>query len=186
MVFRLIAPNRLEVTLSPQEIEQSGIDFENDSSANLKRLKKYLLSLLAQAQTQADDFFLFGESLVIEIYAEENGGATVLFSSKGEKAHELCQPVVFCFDNSEDMLLGATKLFALHGHRLFQSALYQCSMNWLLIIRPMDGFDSPAVRALYEYGEFLQGGSLVAALVEEHCKPIILEHAVDMISYYFS
>ncbi len=189
MVFRLVSPDRLKVVLTAQDVEHVGIDWESQDTAEVKKLRRYLLGVLAQAQSQTDTaFLLLGDRLLIEIYPEDDGGATVYFvmEQKEVPAASICEPILFCFYDTEALLRGALQLFSLHGHRLLQSALYRQADCWQLIIRPMDGQNGPAVNLLAEYGVRAEGGSLLCALVEEHFKPIIREHAIDMLSYYFS
>ena len=188
LLFRLVAPDRLKVVLSAQDVEHVGIDWDSQDSTDVKKLKRYLLSILAQAQSQTDTaFLLLGERLVIEIYPDDSGGATVYFAMEQDEPHaSICEPVIFSFHDTEELIRGALQLFSLHGHRLLQSALYQEGEVWQLIVRPMDGENGPAVSLLSEYGMRAEGDSLSAAIIEEHCKPIIREHAIDMLSYYFS
>ncbi len=189
LVFRLVSPDRLKVVLTAQDVEQVGIDWDSQDTAEVKKLRRYLLGVLAQAQSQTDtSFLLLGDRLLIEIYPEDDGGATVYFVMEQKEAHtaSICEPVMFSFDDTEALICGALQLFSLHGHRLLQSALYRQQDCWQLIIRPMDGQNGPAVNLLSEYGQRAEGGSVLCAIVEEHCKPIIREHAIDMLSYYFS
>lgn len=188
MVFHLVAPDRLKVILSAQDVQQVGIDWDSQDTAELKKLKRYLLEVLAKAQSQTDTaFMLIGERLLIEIYPDEDGGATVYFAMEQVDQHaSICEPVIFSFCDAEALICGALQLFSLYGHRLLQSELYKLEENWQLIIRPMDGENGPAVNLLSEYGQRVADGSISSAIIEEHCKPIIKEHAVDMLSYYFS
>lgn len=188
MVFRLVAPDRLKVVLSAKDVEQVGIDWDSQDTAEVKKLRRYLLSVLAQAQSQTDTaFLLLGERLLIEIYPDDEGGATVYFAmEQNEPLVSICEPVIFSFYETEDLINGALQLFSLHGHRLLQSALYKNGEIWQLILRPMDGENGPAVNLMSEYGIRASGGGLLASMIEEHCKPIIKEHAIDMLSYYFS
>lgn len=185
MIFRLASSNRLEVILSAQDAAQANISFESESPADLKRLKKYLLSVLAQAQTHTEAPFFTGQRLLIEIHPDDTGGAAVYFIGEGENARQLYEPMVFCFDCSDDMLEAALKLFKLYGHRLFKSSLYQLGECWQLIIGLIDGDSNSEANLLTEYGGTLIGRELMAALIKEHGRPIIRERAVDMLCYYF-
>lgn len=188
LVFRLVSPDRLKVVLTAQDVQQVGIDWESQDTSEVKKLRRYLLGVLAQAQSHTDtSFLLLGDRLLIEIYPEDDGGATVYFVMEQKEAYaSICEPVIFSFDDAEALIRGSLQLFSLHGHRLLQSSLYRFEQSWQLIIRPMDGQNGPAVNLLSEYGQRAEGGSVLSAIIEEHCKPIIREHAIDMLSYYFS
>lgn len=185
MVFRLISPNRLEVLLTAQDTDSAKLNFESESPADLRRLKKYLLSLLAQAQSKLEQPFFTGDRLLIEIHPEPDGSAAIFFIGEDDCCRQLCEPAVFGFDDSEQLLTAAIKLFRQYGHRLFKSALYLLNDEWLLIISPIDGESEPAASLLAEYGGMPHGKALTAAMIKEHGKPIIRERAVDMLNYYF-
>lgn len=189
MVFRLIAPDRLKITLTPQDAGKAGVSWESEDPADLKQLRRYLLGLLAQAQSQSDTaFFLTGERLLIEIYPDERGGATVFFTTEHRlPSHStLYEPVALCFADAQQLIDGAVRLFSLHGHRLLQSALYHLTEGWLLVVHPMDGPTGPAVALLAEYGAVVAQGALATAVLTEHSRPILQEQAVDLLAHYFS
>ncbi|MFV0498217.1 MAG: adaptor protein MecA [Candidatus Fimivivens sp.] len=188
MLFRLVAPDRLKVVLTAQDVQQLDVDWESHDASEIKKLRRYLLGILAQVQSQTDaSFLLLGDRLLIEIYPGDDGSATIYFVMEEKETHtSICEPVIFSFDDTEALICGSLQLFSLHGHRLLQSALYRFEQSWQLIIRPMDGQNGPAVNLLTEYGQRAKGGSILSAIIEEHCKPIIREHAIDMLSYYFS
>ena len=185
MVFRLISPNRLEVLLTAQDTDTAKLNFESENPADLKRLKKYLLSLLAQAQSKLEQPFFTGDRLLIEIHPEPDGSAAIFFIGEDDCPRQLCEPTVFGFGNSEELLTAAVKLFRQYGYRLFKSSLYLLKGEWLLIICPIDGQAQPAASLLAEYGGVPHGKAITAAMIKEHGKPIIRERAVDMLNYYF-
>ena len=185
MVFRLISPNRLEVLLTAQDTLSAKLNFESESPDDIKRLKKYLLSVLAQAQSKLEQPFFTGERLLIEIHPEADGSAAIFFIGEENLCRQLCEPAVFSFDDSENLLNAAIKLFRQYGHRVFKSALYSLNGEWLLIISPIDGDSEPAATLITEYGGVPRGRSLTAAMIKEHGKPIIRERAVDMLQFYF-
>ncbi len=184
MQFDHISSNRIRVTLSPQDIAAAGIDPESNDQQEIKRLKKYLFLLLSQIRSQSDLPVIENGTLYIEIYPDPSGGAVIYFTTD-QDAPELYEPSVFCFYSVGELIKAAVTLFSFYGHRLFKSSLYQCSDRWLFIIRPFDGALSPAVSLLGEYGEHIPGGSVISAVIEERCKPIIRERAADMLAFYF-
>lgn len=185
LIFKLISPNRLEVTLTAQDTLSAELNFESESPADIKRLKKYLLSVLAQAQSKLEQPFFTGDRLLIEIHPEADGSAEIYFIGEENMCRQLCEPAVFGFDDSELLLNAAVKLFQQYGHRLFKSSLYSLKDEWLLIISPIDGEAEPAASLLAEYGGTPHGRTLVSAIVKEHGKPIIRERALDMLEHYF-
>lgn len=181
MIYRLITPNKLQITFSQREATAAGIDFECGDAANLKRLKKYLTELLHRLQTQDEALaFCEGRRLLIEIYPEEDG-ATVVFTAESTE-NNFCEALVFSFESSTLLLNACRSLFAEHGHRLLQSELYRLDGVWLLIILPMDKDGGPAKTLLAEYGALCLIGGAAAAAVREHGEKILEEHAVDTIA----
>lgn len=185
MTFKLISPKKLEVTLSTQDCAAAGINWECDSPNDIRRLKKYLLSVLAQAQSRLEQPFYTGERLLIEIHPEPDGSAYVFFISEEELFHTFCEPEVFGFNDSEQLLNACLKLFRQYSHRLLKSSLYLFNDEWLLTLNPIDGDIASAADLIAEFGGKRYGSALTAAVISEHGKPIIGERALDMINYYF-
>jgi len=180
--FEYLSSDRIKVVLTAQDIADSGIDFESDDEKDIKRLKGYLFFLLSKIKLQYDAA-TEDASLYIEIYPQRTGGALIYFIiDRGH--HNICEPLVFCFENSNDLIKAASALYSNYSHRLYKSALYQYKSCWLLIIRPLDGNLSPAATLLMEYGELIDSDLLTSAVIQEHCKPIIRERAADMLFYY--
>lgn len=184
MVYRLISPNKLQITFSQREAAAAGIDFESDDQSNLKRLKKYLIDLLHRLQTQDEALrFAEGKRLLIEIYPEEDG-ATVVFTAERNETG-FCEALVFSFDDCSSLLAACRSLFAEHGHRILQSELYRLSGIWLLIILPMEKGGGPAKTLLSEYGSLCLCGGIACSAVKEHGEKIISDHAVDTLAVRF-
>lgn len=184
MIFKLISSGRLEVVLTAQEICSAGIDPESESPAEIKRLKRYLLSLLAQAQSRLEQPFLTGEQLLIEIHPQPDGSANIFFISEEAVFHRICEPTAFGFSSSEQLISAAITLFKQYSHRLFKSSLYSLRGEWLLIISPIESESDPAA-LLAEFDAKDYGKTLIPAIIAEHCEPIIAESAVDTLSRYF-
>lgn len=184
MKFEYLSNDRIKVTLSAADLSEAGIDLENSDQADIKKLKSYLFFLFSKINLPSDYTEDENGTLYIEIYPRPNGGATVYFIID-RKSRELCEPSVFCFYNADDAVNAATVLYSNCSHRIYKSALYRCGICWLLVICPLDGHCGIAEKLLSEYGERVCNGSITAAAIEEHCKPVIRERAVDMISFYF-
>jgi len=184
MNYEYISPNRVRVTLSLDDIISAGLNLESGKESDIRKLKKYLLIILAQIKSEYGFPAENGETLCIEIYPDSFGGAEIYFSTE-QHTFGICQPYIFCFYDSNSLIDAAVRLFSCYGHRLFKSALYQYKNLWLFLIRPFDGTSGPAINLLSEYGHHLWTGATAAAIIEEHCKPIIRERASDMIYFYF-
>lgn len=183
--WNISSHNNIKVYITSQEFILAGIDPQSDHPGNIKKLKRYLLAMLAQAKL--NDIFPYESDvkLIIEVYPDKFGGAEIHFLP-AHKTKTLCQPQVFCFYDSTTLIEATIKLFSLYGHRIFKSTLYQFDRLWLLTICLLDEPLSPAILLLSEYGFQIPGSDETAALIEEHCKPIIKQRAADTISYYFS
>jgi len=181
----ITSSNMVEVYITPHQFLIAGIDPQSSTPQNAKKLKRYLLFLLTQISTTHSFFAGPNDQLLIEIYPDQTGGAAVRFIIKRDN-QKLCRPLVFCFNDSDTLIEAAVKLLSVHGHRLFKSDLYKCDALWLLIISLIDPNINTAKILLSEYGFFISDKSETAALIKEHCKPILLDKAADTISLYFS
>lgn len=184
MVFKLISTGRLEVVLTSQDILSAQIDLESEAPDDIRRLKKYLLSLLAQAQSRLAQPCLSGEQLLIEIHPRPDGSASIFFISEGCLPHRFCEPQSFGFDDSEKLISAAIMLFYQYSHRLFKSSLYLLKNEWLLMLSPIDN-ETDATALLAEFDAKPYNNALIPAMIKEHGKPIIAENAVDLLSRYF-
>lgn len=185
MMFHLVSDDTLRATLSAQDVGLLGLSFDERDPAALRQLRLALLTLLAEAQASTG-FLPQAGHIAIELYPEEDGGCTVVFRADGDGDGKATYcPVVFRFDDAETLIEASVRLFSLHGHRLFGSALYRLGGAYRLIVRPMDGEAGAAANLLSEYGLREAAGFVAAALIEEHGTPILTEHAVDTLSYYF-
>jgi len=185
MEWSAFYPNHIKAYITSQEFHLAGIDPQSDDPGNIKKLKRYLIFLLAHAKANYSFACEPDSRLVIEIYPDQSGGAEIHFLPE-HKTKKLCQTEIFCFDDSTALIEATVKLFSLYGHRIFKSSLYQRFGLWLLIVQLLDESPSPVHLLLTEYGFQISGRDETAALIEEHCKPIIKQRAVDTISYYFS
>lgn len=181
MVFRLLSNDRLKATLTAQDARRMQLEWETADPQALRQLKRSLLGLLAEARTRID-FFPVSRQLLIEIYPDEQGGATVYFCASSPLDGDAES---FCFEDADSLIDAAVRLFPLCGHRLRDSALYRCRELWWLVIHPMDGEGSAAARLLSEYACRTSTDSFDAAVIAEHGLPILREQAADTLFYYF-
>ena len=86
----------------------------NEDPQALRQLKRGLLGLLAEAQTRLG-FFPASRRMLIEVYPDEQGGATVYFCADPPPGEE---PESFCFSDADSLIEAATRLVPLCGHRL--------------------------------------------------------------------
>ena len=183
--WNCISSDNVKVYITPREFTFAGIDPQSDAPNNIKKLKRYLIYLLSHPKIISAFESRTDGKLLIEIYPDQVGGAEIHFIFKGEYTR-IYHPLIFGFDNSQDLIEASVKLFSLYGHRLFKSELYQCGRLWVLIIQLFDESPSPVVLLLSEYGFSIKGADQTAALIKEHCKPILRQCAADTISFYFS
>ena len=181
MVFHLLSNDRLKATLTAQDARRLQLEWENEDPQALRQLKRGLLGLLAEARTRLG-FFPASRRMLIEVYPDEQGGATVYFCADPPPGEE---PESFCFSDADSLIEAAARLVPLCGHRLCGSALYRCRGLWWLVIRPMDGQGSDAGRLLAEYACRSSAAGFDAAAIEEHALPILREQAADTLFYYF-
>jgi len=183
--WNVLSSDNVKVYITPQEFTLAGIDPQSTSPGNIKKLRRYLIFLLTHPKISSAFALKSDGKLLIEIYPDQIGGAEIHFIFE-QKASAPYRTEIYCFDDSQELIEAAVKLFSLYGHRLFKSSLYQRGSLWLLIIQMLDESPGPTDLFLSEYGSPIKGTDETAALIEEHCKPILKQRAADTISFYFS
>lgn len=185
MTFR-IAGDRLKIALTAQDVELLGLNLKRQDAASLRQLKRALLRLLLDSGC-APGLFADARLIRMEVRPDEEGGCTVCCRADDRPADAAAgDPMIYAFDDAEDMIEAAVRLFSLHGHRICQSALYPGDPGYRLVVYPLDGPRGRVAALLSEYGRRLPGGALAAAVLEEHFSPILPERAVDTLCYHFS
>lgn len=185
MQWNMASSDVVEIYITPHQFLIAGVDPQSNTIQNTKKLKRYLLFLLSQISITHRFSGGSNDRMLIEIYPDQAGGATVYFIVE-QKNKKLYQPIIFCFDDSDALIDAATKLISMHGHRILKSDLYKHGHFWLLIIHIIGTNSVAATTLMSEYGLLIADKIETAALIKEHCHPIILNQAVDEIALYFS
>ena len=94
-------------------------------------------------------------------------------------------PVVYAFEDVDDLIHGSVKLFGRCSHRIRKSALYRVRGGWRLAVYPLDAREGLSLSLLDEYAPRCGQGPLAAAWLEEHGDRLVEDNAVDLLSAYF-
>ncbi|MCL2579890.1 MAG: adaptor protein MecA [Oscillospiraceae bacterium] len=173
MEFSLVGPDKLKVTLLPDDLERLGIDYR-DLDYKDENTRKVLIDLLTEGKLTAG-FQPQKAKLYIEVYPRAEGGCVIYYTrlSGGEvlpqgKFIPGPPPIVFAFENPETLLAGASKTWTLYRQRILASALYSMGCGYRLIVHPLDIGDQLSTSFLSEYGKLVGVGAVLAAYIEEH------------------
>ena len=175
MDFSLSGPDRLKVSLSADDLEAFGMDYQN-LDYNDGATREILLELLNKGRAEVG-FLPKRAKLYIEIYPREGGGCVIYYTRlPGNQPHTGWpflpgpSPIAFAFADAQTLLDGCAKAYGLYRHRIYKSSLYALGAQYRLIIYPLDYNDNLSVNFLSEYGRLVGEGQVLASYIEEHGK----------------
>jgi len=189
MEFTLITPDKLKVTLGPNDLAQLGISYEKLDYTD-PASKRMLISLLEQGKHEAG-FHPRKSKLFIEVFPSEEGGCIIYFTClrTGQAlsgGREGPGAVVFSFSDIESVIQAATHVFARYSHRIYKSSLYRMEDGYRLLVYPLDYADHLSILFLGEFAPRTGEGEVLAAFIQEHGRSIIEDCALDTLAKYFS
>lgn len=184
MVIKLIQENKLQITLSADDLAQLGITYEALDYVN-PTTRDAVSSLLKAAKRQVG-FEPADGRLLIEAYPLEEDGCVLYFTalSKKEKA-AATEPVLYEFSNVDLLLEGCCKLYRQYSHRIYKSSAYQMGGRYYLSLTALDSADGVAGGFLLEYSRRVGKGRLAEAYLEEHGNCLAQNNAADLFCRYF-
>lgn len=160
------------------------IDYEKEQTRTL------MLSLLETARLTTD--FSPDTRVFIEVFPANEGGCTIYFSDLGtgepkrwRVRRRSVSPAVYQFDDINNLIDCAVKLFRLYSHRIRKSSLYRVETGWRLALYPLDILENVTLPFVDEYAPRCGEGELAAVWLEEHGTCILADNAVDVLSSYF-
>ena len=173
MEFSLVSPEKLKVTLLPDDLARLGLSYEEIDYQD-ENTRKALTDLLAEGKAAAG-FQPRGAKLYIEVFPSAQGGCVIYYTrlSGGEaftKGRLLPgpPPIVFAFSDLDTLLQAGAQTFHLYRQRILASALYALGREYRLVIHPLDIGDHLSTNFLGEYGRFVGIGNVLVAYIEEH------------------
>ena len=181
LTIKRISEQKIKIILTEEKLTEFSVDYDRLDGSD-EDTRDFLLQLLELAW-QATGFYPEEGRLYVEAYPSDNG-CTIFFSaaSREDTPASVCTPVAFHFESADDLLQGARILFQRYGHRIYKSALYQTDHCYILIIHPLDQSGMDSVLLLAEYGRPFARGDLAAAVIGEHCRPVIECNALEKLS----
>lgn len=147
-----------------------------------------IVKLLDIAEEQTG-FYPESGHLFVEAYPQHSGGCVLYFTAVDDKSADkqsVCVPVIFRFEDIEVIISGASTLFKTYSHRILKSSLFYSAGSYYLVIYPLDQSQLQSVMLLGEYGELCGKGELSVAHLQEHCRCIMSDKAIECISYYLA
>lgn len=182
MQIDALEPGCVRISLTAEEADayQLGSSRMEESDPAVRR---FLREMLREAAACTDALSHAGR-LLAQAYTARDGSITLYLTALGcgESAHE---PFMYRFRSADEAVAALRGLFALHCHRVLSSSLYRMRGRFYAAVRAVA--DEGAVAGyLSEYGEAAGRGALRLAFLEEHAEPVILDNAMDVVTYYFS
>lgn len=187
MTFQRLSKDKIKIQLSQMDMDTFSIQYEQLDCQD-PHTRETILTLLELAE-QETGFYPNDGHLFVEAYPAASGCTLYFTAIAGEQAPEqdaVCTPLVFSFTDLDTIISGASALFRTYGHRIFQSILYYGEGIYYLVIRPLDQSQLQSVMLLSEYGTLIGKGRLAVAHLQEHCKCLMQEEAIEHITYYLS
>ncbi len=187
MEFILVDDDKLKVSLTREDLEELGINYESIDYSD-ENTRKALVSLLEQGRAQAG-FNPRRAKLYIEVFPSQNGGCVIYYTRlQGGEVFAAGRfvpgpaPVVFAFECSEALIRACAGAKLRCVHRILRSSLYLLEKQYRLVIWPLDYSDNLSVLFLSEYGKAVGEGAVLAAFTEEHGKLLVLENAIETLA----
>lgn len=182
-----MGPDKLKVSLSREELEELGVDYDSLDYQN-PATREILLGLLERGRKEAG-FSPRRAKLYIEVFPSEGGGCIIYFTRlpNGElmpagRFVPGAVPAVFAFGDTEVLIQACAGLHELYAHRVLESALYRVGQGYRLVIYPLDYADNLSSSFLGEYGTYVGRGAVLAAYCREHGALLIEKDAVAVLA----
>jgi len=188
----LLSPQKLMVTLRPTDLAELGISYESLDYAD-PLTRGILVTLLEQGKEETG-FRPRNAKLFIEVFPTEEGGCVLHFTClgpgrlSGPGSAESLAPsaVVFAFQDADELIDAAVKVFARYSHRIFKSSLYLLGGSYRLVVYPLDYADDLSILFLSEFAPKTGEGQVLAEFIDEHGALLIADTALDTLAGYFA
>lgn len=131
------------------------------------------------------------EILLIEVFPSKENGCIIYFSKINnkikKKQNSILKYYVFEYSNLDNLIMSATRLFKIHGHKILKSSLYTDlkTKKYFLLITVLGDENKDIVSLLKEFALLKSQEKLFHLIIDEHCKNIIKDNALETIYNYF-
>lgn len=184
MKIKIISPQTAEVVLTQLEADELGLCYSslNNDSPNFRSAVTKILKEMNMTADLENKYY----NLCVEAVLTEEGGVKLsltLLDSSGDIAFNLKRtfgPVVFKFENQNDLSVGCNKIAESYLHRIYKSSLFSFNSIYYLVVYPLDTVDNRTIGFLLEYGSMVGTGDIIASYIAEHSKLIIPDNAIDI------
>lgn len=187
MEIILLSEDKLKISLTRQDLEKLELSYSKMDYSN-EKTRQALLLLLEKAKLEVG-FSPRGARLFIEIYQSDGGGCVIYFTgikrSRFSGGAGAVSPVVFEFENAEELIEGACKTFLRYSHRIYRSSLYLLNGKYRLLVYNLDYSDKLSIYFLSEFGKKLGDDEIFVSFTTEHGKELIADCALDTLASYF-
>ena len=184
MNFEAIENNRIIVDLSPKDMTELDITFEEMDYSNIET-RRVIHMILDRARDTLHKDIDPTSKLIVEAVPKLSGGCllffTILDAASTQRLLQIkkeSRELTYEFENIDNLFDLAC---ALKGEIPFSSQLYTNNIRYRLIIQPAFGF-SDVKKLLAEYGSLISKKELSAAHTKEHWKVLISDSAMEKLS----
>ena len=169
------------VLLNKKDMEELSISGEDLIQPRLSTLR--MLERLLRMACLDTGFCPATENLLVQVQSTDSG-CRIIFTTVRDTGDKTApaEPVIFAFEDIDDVLCATSALFEIHSHRIFKSSLYQMDASYRLLVRTLDTADGPVIAHLEQYGRKIGQGELAAAFLDEHGAMIIEDDAIDRLA----
>ena len=146
-------------------------------------VRRFLQEMLREAALHTDVLSHAGQ-LLAQAYTGRDGSITLYLTALGG-ADAAREPMIFRFSGADEAVSALLGLFSCHCRRILSTSLFRMRGRFYAAVRAVS--DENAVAGfLSEFGEPAGRGALRLAFLQEHAEPVILDNAMDVVTYYFS
>lgn len=173
----------LVCALTKQEMKNLPADV-NALDYGDRATRQMLVELLREGRVRTG-FSSDAEKLLVTVYPRDNGGCLIRFTPVEERFPSI-RPITFAFRDTDLLCNSAEALFGRYGKRIYKSSLYHYKGEYRLVVHPLDSSDRLSCSLLAEFGRFVGTGEALAAHIDEHGTPLVLDNAMDVLADHFS
>jgi negative regulator of genetic competence, sporulation and motility len=182
--IEVIRKDKLRIKINREELREYDLSYDKlDYRSPLT--KKIISDILVKAKHQTGLSFDKGR-LFIEAFPTSDGGC-VMYFNVSEIGYEPCEkelsiPLIFRFDNINNVFEGIDILKSKYYFQILSSSLYKNEKAYYLSVIPLVKVKKGFFENLSEYGVFIGSGRIKLAFLEEHAKLIARNSAIERLS----
>lgn len=191
MKIEMLDQQTVKIILSYDDMSKLSITYDDMDYSDPET--RFVIMELLQKIKKETTIDLTNGKLFIEAFPYESGGCilyiNVLTQKISKNLKELKtvfnEPIVFVFDNFDNVCDACINFFQNYNHLIFKSSLYSNDNKYYMMIYSFFKLDKKISSVMSEYGHSFGKGELIASHIREYGKCIIGEIAIEKIAEKF-